>query len=134
VIAIGSEGSGKTSALFTTTTRLIAAKKLNRFAALSPALSPTSPKTDFTWCGRISKELCEFNRIPALTDDGVRNYEVMEEAFAVSIGKKSCVFSSEISANAAKPRRCGARAVARVPWGRRVGRAEQRGEKQQWNY
>jgi hypothetical protein len=48
VIAIGSEGSGKTSALFTIITRLIAAKKLNRFAALSPALSPTSPKTDST--------------------------------------------------------------------------------------
>ena len=92
VIVIGSEGSGKTSALFTIITRLIAAKKLNRFAALSPALSPTSPKTDFTWCGRISKDLCEFNRIPALTDDGVHNYEVMEEAFAVSIGKKSCAF------------------------------------------
>jgi hypothetical protein len=92
VIVIGSEGSGKTSALFAITTRLIAAKKLNRFAALSPALPPTSPKTDFTWCGRISKGLCEFNRIPALTDDGLRNYAVMEEAFAVSIGKKSCVF------------------------------------------
>jgi hypothetical protein len=40
VIATGSEGPGKTSALFTTIMRLTAAKQLNRFAALSPALPP----------------------------------------------------------------------------------------------
>ncbi len=79
VIVIGPEGVGKTLALFTISMRLIAAKKLNRFAALSPALSPTIPKTDFTWCSRISEDLCEFNRVPTLTDDAVRNYEGLEE-------------------------------------------------------
>ena len=98
VVMVGGEGAGKTSNTNTVVVRMVCAKKVKRVSVISPALSISSPKTDWDWLSHVAGTLCEFIGVAELTDDPIANYNILERTQAPCIDGMAVTVTDDLGA------------------------------------
>jgi hypothetical protein len=98
VVMAGGEGAGKTSNTNTVVVRMVCAKKVKRVSVISPALSISSPKTDWDWLSHVAEALCEFIGVAELTDDPIANYNILQRTYAPCIDGMAVTVTDDLGA------------------------------------